>query len=167
MIIPHSRIIQLLVFLSATGLTLTSLFFEFVMELVPCPLCITQRITILIMALVGLIAVLHNPGSTGFRRYGGLVSVLGIMGAGLAIRQLYIQHLPPESAPACMPGLEYLVDVLPFMDLLSIMFSGTGDCAEVQWVFLGLSIPGWTLICFTGYTLLGIFEMVRWHKSVI
>ena len=65
-----------------------------------------------------------------------------------------------------MPGIGYLADVLPMNELIRVMFSGTGDCAEVQWRFLGLSIPGWTLVAFIGYGLFGVLEMIRKQDTV-
>lgn len=165
MTIPQFRIIQILVFLSAVGLMVTALFFEHVLELPPCPLCITQRIVVVIIGLLGLAAALHNPGRKGKQSYSGALVVMGICGAALAIRQLYLQGLPPESAPACLPSLDYLVEVMPVIDLITVMLGGTGDCAEVQWTLFGISIPGWTLVCFIGYTALGVFEIVRTRQS--
>ena len=161
MLIPGSRYLHILAFLAAAGLLATAMFFEYAMMLEPCPLCITQRIAFLILGLISLIAAIHNPTEPGLRIYGGLVLTFAIVGAGLAIRQLYLQGLPPEKAPTCLPGIEYLVDVLPVNELISIMFSGTGDCTRVQWRFLGLSIPGWTLVIFTGYGLFGVMEITR------
>ncbi len=157
----ESRVLNNLVFVSAAGLMATALFFEHAMGLAPCPLCITQRIVVVALGLTGLTAALHNPTAKGYRRYGVALTTLGILGIGLAIRQLYIQSLPPGDMPACLPGLDYLIEVMPLTDLLVVMFSGTGDCAEVQWTLLGLSIPGWTLLCFLGYSALGLFEVMR------
>lgn len=165
MTIPQFRTIQFLVFLSTIGLMATALFFEHVMELAPCPLCITQRIVVVIIGLLGLAAAVHNPGRKGKLGYSAALVVMGLCGAALAIRQLYIQGLPPESTPACLPGLDYLIEVMPVMDLLTVMLSGTGDCAQVQWTLFGISIPGWTLVCFIGYSALGIFEAVRIRQS--
>ncbi|CAM3475424.1 disulfide bond formation protein B [Parendozoicomonas haliclonae] len=161
MTLPTSRLLYLLIFLSSAGLIAGAMFFEHIMELEPCPLCMSQRIAVLALGLVGLIGWIHNPTGKGKRVYGGFILLFALMGAALAIRQLYIQHLPPDAVPACLPSLEYLVEVMPIVELMSVMLSGTGDCAEVQWVFLGLSIPGWTLVCFIGYALLGILELVR------
>ena len=161
MLIPKSRHLHILAFLAVIGLLATAMFFEHVIMLEPCPLCITQRVAFLILGLISLVAAIHNPPGRGLRVYGGLILTFAIVGAGLAIRQLYLQGLPPEEAPACMPGIGYLADVLPMNELISIMFSGTGDCAEVQWRFLGLSIPGWTLVAFIGYGLFGVLEMIR------
>ncbi|MCL6271173.1 disulfide bond formation protein B [Sansalvadorimonas sp. 2012CJ34-2] len=136
---------------------------QHVVGLEPCPLCISQRIVVISITLVVLIAAIHNPQTKGKRNYGRIVFVLGLFGIGLAVRQLYLQSLPVDQAPACMPGLDYLVEVLPLTELITVMFSGTGDCAEVQWSFLGLTIPGWTLVCFICYSIFGLLEMVRKH----
>jgi len=50
--------------------------------------------------------------------------------------------------PACGPGLDYIMDAFPLLDALELVFTGSGECAEVNWSFLGLSMPGWTFIWF-------------------
>ena len=57
--------------------------------------------------------------------------------------------------------MEYLFDVFNFSDALGMLLRGDGNCAEVQWLFLGLSIPGWTLVCFILLAALGLWQMVR------
>lgn len=161
--IPKSRHLYILAFLVVVGLLTTAMIFEYVMMLEPCPLCITQRITFIILGLIALAAAIHNPTGRSLRGYGMLMIAFAIVGVGLATRQLYLQWLPPEHAPACLPGIEYLVDILPMNELINIMFKGTGDCAKVQWHFLGLTIPGWTLLTFIGYGLFGVLELIRKH----
>jgi disulfide bond formation protein DsbB len=75
-----------------------------------------------------------------------IVSIL--LGIGLSIRQLYLQSLPVELVPSCLPDMGYLLDSLPFFEVLLMAIQGDGNCAEVLWNFLGISIPGWTLIGF-------------------
>ena len=164
MTLPNSRILHFLAFLVSVGLMGGALTLQHIVGLEPCPLCISQRIVVISIALAALIAAIHNPGSRGKRNYGRVIFFFGLFGIGLAVRQLYLQNLPLDQAPACMPGLDYLVDVLPFNELIYVMFSGTGDCAEVQWRFLGLTIPGWTLVCFICYSVFGFLEMVRKHS---
>ena len=159
--IPHSRLIFLLVAAACAGLMAFSFYLQLILELEPCPLCISQRVVMTSIGLVALMAALHNPVKTGYRIYGAFLGLCSLAGASLAGRQIWIQHLPPEQVPSCMPSIEYLVDILPFTDILKIMLTGTGDCAEVQWVFLGLTIPGWTLIVFAGFVAVGLFESLR------
>lgn len=159
--VPHSKLMFLLVAMACAGLMVFSFFLQFVLKLEPCPLCISQRIAMTCLGLLALMAALHNPQSTSYRVYSAVLMLFSLIGSLLAGRQLWIQHLPPEKVPSCMPNIEYLIDILPMTEIMQIMVTGTGDCATVQWSFLGLTIPGWTLIMFFGFLLVGLFELFR------
>lgn len=161
MALPSSRIVYLIVFLGCVFLMSVALYMEHAMGLEPCPLCVLQRVMVIATALVALIAAIHNPGITGVKTYGALSVVTAAGGAGLSIRQLYLQSLPEDQVPACGPGLDYLLDVFPLTEVLTMIISGDGTCAEVVWEFLGLSIPGWTLVGFIGLIAIGVFQFVR------
>ena len=125
----------------------------------PCPLCIFQRVALAAVGLVGLLAALHNPKGAGGRRFWGLLAFLAAaIGAAIAGRHVWLQHLPPEQVPACGPGLGYMIDSMPsWMDVVKKVMAGSGECAEVNWAFLGFSMPEWTLLCFV---LLGVGALV-------
>lgn len=161
MTLPRSRILFLLATIACLGLIGTALFMEHQMGLEPCPLCIMQRIVVIGLGLLFLLASLHNPGARGYRIYASICSILAISGMALSMRQLWLQSLPEDEIPACAPPLEYMLESFPLTEVLTFMLSGTGDCAEVQWVFLGLSIPGWTLAAFTGFGIFSILELLR------
>ncbi|MGI9273623.1 MAG: disulfide bond formation protein B [Endozoicomonas sp.] len=157
----QSRTLFLLAATGCAALMGFSLYLQHSMGLEPCPLCISQRIAMTALGVMLLITAIHNPGVTGYRVYGALTTFLGLVGAALAARQLWVQSLSPEEMLECKPPIEFLIDILPFTEIVQMMLTGTGDCGEVQWVFLGLSIPGWTLVMFSGFTLFGLFELCR------
>ena len=134
-----------------------ALYFQYVMHLEPCPLCIVQRAFVIALALITGVAAIHGPKGLGRRVYGALIVLVALSGAVVAGRHVYLQNLPPDRVPECGPGLDYLLDAFPPGEALAMIFRGSGECAEVQWTFLGLSIPGWTLLVFAGLTLFGIF----------
>jgi disulfide bond formation protein DsbB len=123
-------------------------YFQFVGGLEPCPLCISQRIGILLTGIVLLIAGLHNPEAAGVKAYAILGALTALGGGAISARHVWLQHLPPEEVPECGPGLEYIFNNFPLAETLKLMLSGTGDCAKVDWTFWGLSMPAWTLIAF-------------------
>lgn len=163
-ILKKPRTLNAIGLASCIALIATAFYMQYVMGLDPCPLCMTQRIVIYVLAAVFLIALLHNPRITGQRIYAGLISLFALTGAAFASRQLWLQSLPADQVPACGPSLEYMIDVLPWMDVLSVMMRGTGDCAKVAWTFLSLSIPAWTLIAFGCFALLGLMQ---WRRQPI
>ena len=118
------------------------------MGLEPCPLCIFQRVGVIAVGIVALIALIHNPATLGQTIYSGLGIFACLVTIGIAARQLWLQSLPADQVPACGPSLDYLMDVFPFMDVLQMVLAGDGSCAEVSWQLLGISIPGWVVIGF-------------------
>ncbi|MGH8660767.1 MAG: disulfide bond formation protein B [Burkholderiales bacterium] len=123
----------------------------------PCPLCILQRIAFMALAAIFLVAAAHGPGRTGALVYSGLLVVAASIGAAIAARHVWLQNLPRNQVPECGPGLEYMLKKFPLTQALEKILSGSGECAEVGWTFLGLSIAGWSLAWFV---LFGVFAMV-------
>jgi disulfide bond formation protein DsbB len=153
------RFIYLYAFLVCVGLMGTALTFQYVLHLEPCPLCILQRVVVISLGLLFVLAALHNPGGTGRSIYGILTAMLAVTGLGIAGWQVRLQHLPPDQVPECGPGLDYMLEVMPLKDILVKVFRGSGECAEVLWTFLGLSIPEWMLVVFSAFILFGIYQI--------
>lgn len=128
-------------------------YLQFVEELEPCPLCISQRLLFLATGLVFLLGTMHGRFS---RFYAALSGLTALGGASVSARHVWLQHLPPEQVPECSPGIEYVFQHFPLADTLKLMLTGTGECAKVDWTFLGLAIPAWALIAFLGLSALSV-----------
>ncbi len=161
MSLPSSRATFLLIFFGCTGLILTGLYMQYFMDLYPCPLCITQRVFIIAVGLTALIAFLVNPRASGRKVFAMLGILFAVLGGSFSIRQLWLQSLPEDQVPACGPDLNYLLENFPLMDALSVLLRGDGNCAEVVWSFLGISIPGWTLVAFIGLVGFNVWQLLR------
>jgi protein dithiol:quinone oxidoreductase len=148
-------------FWACVGLLSAGYYFQFVQKLEPCPLCISQRIAIFATGLCFLCAALHNPGQRGTRRYAIVGAFFALCGAAISTRHVWIQNLPPDQVPECGPGLDYVLHNFPLSATLKLMLSGTGDCAEINWTLLGLSMPAWTLIAFLVLATLSALQY--WH----
>lgn len=126
-----------------------AIFSQMQWGLQPCPLCIFQRIAFAALGLVFLIGALHAPRSLGGRRaYSMLALVTAGIGAAISGRHVWLQHLPPDQVPACGPGLNYMMEAMPFLGVIRKVLTGSGECANVDWSFLGLSMPAWSLVWF-------------------
>lgn len=159
------RNLYLLGFLGCVVLIAVALYFQYVMGLEPCPLCIVQRVFFVVVGLICLIAFLHNPKSWGNRVYGLLGAAGAIAGAAVAGRHVWLQNLPPELVPECGPSLEYMLRVFPLGQVMNMVFTGSGECAEVAWQFLGLTIPGWTLVVFVVIALIALYQAFRQYPA--
>ena len=130
------------------GLMGFALFAQHGLGLEPCPLCVFQRIGVIAVGVVALLAALQNPGLVGSRVYALLGLIAAGIGGAISARHAYLQSLPPDQVPACGPGLDYMLESFPFTEVLRKVFTGSGECAEVVWRFLGLSMPQWVLVWF-------------------
>lgn len=142
------RKLYLLGFLFCLALFGGALYMQYVMQLEPCPLCVLQRMAVLLAGGLFLLAFLFNPKRTGSKLFSSLIGLVVIAGAAVSGRHIWLQNLPPEEVPSCGPGFDFIVGNFPLADAFSMIFSGSGECAEVSWQFLGLTIPAWTLIAF-------------------
>jgi len=123
-------------------------YVQFQLGIEPCPLCIFQRFAFMAMALFFLIGAISDPRERGRRVFGLLVLLSACAGIAIAARHIWVQHLPPDPMAGCAPGWNYMVSNFPIADAIKKAFTGSADCAEVSWTFLGLSMPYWTLISF-------------------
>lgn len=131
-----------------------SLYFQYFLGLQPCPLCIMQRFCVfLLLCLMGL--------SLGTLKKAHLISLLQVIiscaGLFFCVRQLWLQSLPADQAPACMPGLDVLLHYFPWQDAVKALLWGSGDCAEKTWGMLGVSMPGWAAMYFLFMAISGLF----------
>ncbi|MDH3589728.1 MAG: disulfide bond formation protein B [Gammaproteobacteria bacterium] len=156
-----ARLANLAGVLICAGLMGAALYFQHVIGLQPCPLCVFQRIAVISLGAVFLVAFIHNSRSWGRYAYVLLFLIAGGFGVAVAGRHVWLQGLPPEQVPACGPDLAYLLDSFPLAEALKKVFSGSGECAEVVWQFLGLSMPAWVLIWCLALGLGGMLNSLR------
>lgn len=133
-----------------------ALYAQHVLGLEPCHLCIFQRMAVMAVGAVFLVAALHGPGVIGARVYGGLTALAALGGLAVAGRHTWIQLQPPGSVPACGAPLDVLFDLLPLQEVVLKVFRGGGECQKVDWTFLGLTMPMWLLAVFAA---LGAFAL--------
>ena len=158
---PSRRLVNLAGFAVCCGLMGFALFAQHVLLLDPCPLCVFQRVAVISIGAIFLLAALHNPSGAGRIVYGLLLALAAGAGAAVAGRHAWLQQLPPDQVPSCGPGLDYMIETLPFTEVLSTVFKGSGECAEIVWQFLGLSMPAWVLIWVTVLGAVGVWNNFR------
>lgn len=156
------RVVSGLLFIASVLGMLFALYLEHVQGLEPCPLCVFQRLGLIGLGIISLIAFLHNPLKNGVKRFYAFLGTVSILwSVGVAARHVWLQNLPPEKVPSCGPGLDYLVDALPMKTVLEQVLSGSGECAVIDWTFLGQSLPVWSLVFFTVLTVLSLWQLLR------
>ena len=159
-LLPPRRIAYFLAFFICASLILYALYLQYIEGLEPCPLCVFQRICVIGMGIVFLIAGFHHPGRGGAAAYALVQLLIGGAGIAFAARQVWLQSLPPDQVPSCGMGLNYMLESFPLVDVIKRVLAGSGECAEKAWVFLDLSIAGWTFVFFVAM-IVGAIALAR------
>lgn len=150
----------LLTFLSLFVLA-SSLYFQYVKELQPCPLCLMQRLCVLLLFIFCFIGV-YVRSLSGRKAVVCLQFFIAAGGLFFASRQLWLQSFPVGQIPSCMPSFDVLIRYFPWQDVLRTLLWGTGECADSSWQWLGLSMPVWSALYFLFILLAAI--PVFWSK---
>lgn len=150
-----------LVLLAVVSMLFARFYLEEYLGLDACPLCMTQRVFVVLWAAIAFAGAVHNPQRWGRRVYAALCGLAAWGGAAVAARHVWLQHLPADQVPACGPSLDYMLEALPWRDTLSLILAGDGNCAVIDWTFLGFSIPEQTLAIFGVVIMVCLWQMVR------
>jgi disulfide bond formation protein DsbB len=145
---PQQRIAYAAGFAVCAALVGYALYLQYGQGEDPCPLCIFQRVCYMGFGAVCLVAAAHGPARAGAWVYTVFLLLFSTTGAALAGRQVWLQHLPKDRLPQCGPPLDFMLERFPILQVIEKVLKGSGECAEVGWQFLGLSIAGWSLVWF-------------------
>ena len=162
-----ARAANFLGFLACAALLAYAYYCQYVLHLEPCPLCIFQRIGLFAIGVLFAVDAAHDPATWGRRVYAALLAVAAAATVGVAIRHLYIQSLPPGTIAACGASLDFMMKVFPLTDVLVKVLTGSGECAQITWRFMGLSMPGWVLIAALGLGAYGLWANLRRRPPVL
>lgn len=155
------RILNFAGFLACAAMMAYALYAEHRLLLEPCPLCVFQRVAVILLGVLFLLAALHNPPGRGRLFYAFLLGLTAASGAGIAAWHVRLQNLPPDQVPSCGPGFDYIIDSFPLSEALRLIFTGSGECATIDWSFLGLSMPAWVLVALVAVGVAGVGNNLR------
>ncbi len=142
----QTRLAWLILTLSALALEGTALFFQHVMKLDPCVMCIYQRLAMFGLIGAGLIGLM-NPKSRILRALGVVVwGVSASWGLKIAIELVQIEHNPSPFATCSF--LPEFPSWMPLHEWLPSVFMPTGMCGEIQWSLFGVSMAEWMIVVF-------------------
>jgi disulfide bond formation protein DsbB len=155
-----NRLFYLVVFLISASLLGYGYYLQFVEGLEPCPLCIFQRVAFIAIIVFAFIGTVVGPQKVWKYVFSSLILVSALVGATIAGRQVWLQHLPADQVPECGPGLDFMMEVFPLGETLKMVFTGSGECAKVDWTFLGFSIAELSLAWFLAFALASVLHMM-------
>ena len=153
------RLLFLFIFLCCIGQLGYAQFLQHAQGLLPCPLCVAQRVTYWLLGLIALLAFLHNPKIIGRRIYAFLLCGFALIGAIIAARHAWLIRYPEAFECGISPE-EAFLNSLPIAGWWPGMFEANGDCASIDWKLLSLTIPDWSLFAFVGLGSLAFYVLL-------
>ena len=143
----NKRTLYLIGFIDCLLLISYALYSEYVLGLEPCPLCVFQRIAVILVGFIFLTLAAFVPRTSIAKIIASiLITITSLSGVIIAGRHVWLQNLPPDKVPGCGPGLDFMVSTFPLSEVFEMVFTGSGECANVDWSFLSLSMPAWVMI---------------------
>lgn len=123
-----------------------ALFFQHVMLLPPCVMCIYERVAMMGIAGAAMIGLCAPQNAV--IRWAGLAAwgASAYVGFRLAIRHVDYQFNPSPFATCDL--FVVFPDWAPLNKWAPWMFEATGDCSEIVWQFLTYSMPQWLVVIF-------------------
>ena len=124
---------------TAAGMAGGAVLLEYEFGMVPCALCLSQRLCAMLAGLIALAGLAHGPRLAAYPW-----AVLAAAGAGgyFALRHLYLLWLPPGEVAKCGVDFDYFLAAFPLADVLKAMLAGTGECGEQSAALPGLALAG-------------------------
>jgi disulfide bond formation protein DsbB len=152
--------INLLGALVCAGMLGYAIYSEKYLGFIPCPLCMFQRVCIGALGVVFLVGGLHPARRTGAVVYGILIFITAGATAWVSGRHVWIQHQPYGTVPSCGAPLDTLVEMFPLLEVIRKVMTGGGECGNIDWTLLGISMPGWVLIAAVTLGIVGVLNNV-------
>lgn len=147
----------LLGFVGSFGLVALALWIQTRYQLNPCPLCISQRMVFMGLGLLFLITAFVKANTLLSKFFTLLLVLTALGGASVAIRHWWLQAHRDSIIADCGVGFDYMFENFPLQKALTLVFRGTGDCAAIDWTFLGLSLPQMSLLAYLGLAIYAVY----------
>ena len=152
----EKRVVLLLIFLICTSVIGYALYLQLVNNLLPCPLCIAQRIAYWLVGLTAFFAFIHNSRGLSQQIYCSLITIFSLIGLLLALRHSWLIRYP-EAFECGISAEEKFLNTLSIANWWPSMFEANGDCADVKWEFMSLTIPDWSAIFFILFLIIAVY----------
>ncbi|MDB5995675.1 MAG: disulfide bond formation protein [Pseudomonas sp.] len=156
-----TRSLFFMVFVAGALALGVSYYLEYAVGLMPCGLCLLQRLCLALLTGVCLMAAVQGPGRFGSSVYWLLGLLLSLAGTVTAWRQVLLQSSAVQQLSTCEPNLADLFSSTPWVCVVQRMFKGTADCTNISWTLFDLSIPEWSLLFFLAMTIVTVYQLLR------
>ncbi|ODN42785.1 disulfide bond formation protein B [Piscirickettsia litoralis] len=152
---------RLLALVSA-GTLAYSLYLQYIVGETPCTLCLLQRFALIPTLVFLIVLALKAWQGLSLRILQTLALLCALTGAGLAGRQIWLQHSPDGMSMQCLPNLGYMLQHYPLLKTIEMALHGSSDCALVTSTIFNISLATWSGLFFS---LLSLFIFISFFMK--
>lgn len=156
-----TRSVYFLGFTIVIVLLLTSAYFQMVDGFMPCPLCTLQRITFGMLGLLFIIGLFTYTRRIARMTMNTLCLVTAAIGMMLAGRQIWLQQFSSPDNAECGVSIQYMMQVLPWHQVLQKILAGSAECSEPGWKLLYLNMAEWAFIWFAILFCMMVYLLIK------
>jgi disulfide bond formation protein DsbB len=117
-----------------------------------------------LVGLTALFAFIHNSRGLSRQIYYSLIAIFSLIGALLALRHSWLVRYP-EAFECGISAEEEFLNTLPISNWWPTMFEANGDCTDVKWEFMSLTIPDWSAIFFILFFVATVYILSANHNQ--
>lgn len=155
-------------FLACAGAIAFALYHQIYQWLMPCLMCVYERIAFIVIGFIALFAVAFVPKSRiGVLVQCDLIVTAALVGAGVSIYHVMLQYSPLKSDLSCASSLPFPINLNdPFWpQWFAALIRPVGDCSTVDFMVFGVSAPIWLIVTFAGIAVFTVWMgVLRWRE---
>ncbi len=137
---------------------------QYILGMNPCVLCILQRLCVLAVGLLAIVTAFSSQSSKFARSLSALfIAAPAVYGTGVAAYQIWLQSLPPGTAPSCGAPWTFRLRAGLCSIGLNPSSAAFGNCAEPDYLF-GVALPVWSILYFSFVVLLLLWAWLKTRK---
>lgn len=128
-----------------------------------CPLCFIQVLIFYVIAVVSLIFFVMLPKNNGRVGYSIFIVISTLIGIIAASRQIWMNNSSHSKVFPCSPDTMTYLLKLRFHDFFHSFVPVYSNCVLLDWQFLGLTMPMWSLIFLSMLLVVGVVMYFHRH----
>ena len=141
-----------------------ALLIQLIYELEPCPLCITQRIIFIVIGFIFVFFLLLKHNFIPRIAHLLMLATASITGIVFSARHIMIQEKWITVPAECGIDLNYMFENFPLTQAMNLLFKGTGDCSNIDWNFIGITLPQLALMGYLLFLTIAIITFLKIKK---
>ncbi|WP_410499180.1 disulfide bond formation protein B [Chitinibacter sp. S2-10] len=138
-------------FIACSGMIAFALYHQFYEWLMPCLMCVYERIALIGFGLTALLAAIIPPKTrSGVYAWCTVLTGWALFGAVTGVRHVWLQYGPKDPTVSCAASLPFPIDLNALPGWIAAVIRPVGDCSNIDFMLFGVTLPAWIIVACVG-----------------